>query len=432
MGIDKTNSGVLPLITIDKTLGHFGEFLNLEGNKRIFFSGRFGSGKTSFLREFFRKDGLYGKSYNAYFLFPIRYQILNNYDVLDFMRYDLLTEIYKNHWGVFEKAEVEKADGKFKVFLKSINRPERIVEIVTILSKLGRSTEVISNLVEKLREFKEDTDNSENKALVDLGSRVDSIINADLDLSLEEILAAAKSDKKDVLVVDDLDRLDPNHIFRILNILSAHIDPRSDANLFNFDHIVVVGHKENIKHVFKHRYGPEADFDGYFDKFFTIKPYGFDIREDIRKWVDEVFYEFIANHPKNEDLKDALIGSGYIKLTFESLIRQLIDAGEITARRITKLAHYSYAALNEIPVTGDWMDVSVRQKALVTRAIQAMTLLFDGNKQSLIDAITRIRVELPETKIKDNSRYYEDMIYAFCATLKNHRRPRNRPKIGQL
>ena len=33
-----------------------------------------------------------------------------------------------------------------------------------------------------------------------------------------------KKAKKPVLIIEDLDRLDPKHLFRILNVVSAHID----------------------------------------------------------------------------------------------------------------------------------------------------------------------------------------------------------------
>ena len=63
--------------------------------------------------------------------------------------------------------------------------------------------------------------------------------------------------KKVVLIVEDLDRIDPAHLFRILNIFSAHIDycyknavipDRSIVgNKFGFDNIVLVCDFSNIK-----------------------------------------------------------------------------------------------------------------------------------------------------------------------------------------
>ena len=35
-----------------------------------------------------------------------------------------------------------------------------------------------------------------------------------------------KDGKKTVLIIDDLDRIDPEHIFRLLNVFAAHLDIR--------------------------------------------------------------------------------------------------------------------------------------------------------------------------------------------------------------
>ena len=37
--------------------------------------------------------------------------------------------------------------------------------------------------------------------------------------------------KKPVLIIEDLDRLDPKHLFRILNVVSAHIEIVTDLIL---------------------------------------------------------------------------------------------------------------------------------------------------------------------------------------------------------
>jgi len=53
-----------------------------------------------------------------------------------------------------------------------------------------------------------------------------------------------KKAKKPVLIIEDLDRLDPKHLFRILNVVSAHIDdsdrPDIVGNKFGFSNIVLV------------------------------------------------------------------------------------------------------------------------------------------------------------------------------------------------
>jgi hypothetical protein len=83
-----------------------------------------------------------------------------------------------------------------------------------------------------------------------------------------------KSTRKNVLIIEDFDRLDPAHIFRILNIFSAH--NHDQGNKFGFDKIIIVCDLQNIKSLYKHLYGEKIDFNGYIDKFYSIEPYYFD------------------------------------------------------------------------------------------------------------------------------------------------------------
>ena len=77
-----------------------------------------------------------------------------------------------------------------------------------------------------------------------------------------------------------MDRLDPDHIFRILNILSAHND-HFQNNKFGFNKVIVVGDLANIDKLYKYRYGPDSDFEGYIEKFFTYEPFNFSITDAI-------------------------------------------------------------------------------------------------------------------------------------------------------
>ena len=86
-----------------------------------------------------------------------------------------------------------------------------------------------------------------------------------------------------MLVVEDLDRIDPAHLFRILNIFSAHIDycykyghkaeVSIAGNKFGLDNIVLVCDFSNIRKLFRHFYGGSTDFKGYIGKFLSSAPY---------------------------------------------------------------------------------------------------------------------------------------------------------------
>lgn len=88
----------------------------------------------------------------------------------------------------------------------------------------------------------------------------------------------ANANKRIVLLVEDLDRLDPHHLFRILNVFSAHIDysykyfSQPDTSLvgnkFGFDNVVLVADLSNIRKIFRHFYGEQTDFNGYIGTLF--------------------------------------------------------------------------------------------------------------------------------------------------------------------
>ena len=100
------------------------------------------------------------------------------------------------------------------------------------------------------------------------------------------------SGKQVILVIEDMDRIDPAHIFRILNVFSAHWDMQdyseqklaygNPLNKYNFDKILLVCHFQNIRNIFHHLYGERTDFTGYIHKFSSSTPYEYSLNEE---WV---------------------------------------------------------------------------------------------------------------------------------------------------
>ena len=79
------------LITTQYEAERFETFLVLPDNHRILFSGKYGSGKTFFLHEFFttrKKD-----EYEIFHLFPTNYAIAKNEDVVKLLQFDILYEL---------------------------------------------------------------------------------------------------------------------------------------------------------------------------------------------------------------------------------------------------------------------------------------------------------------------------------------------------
>lgn len=123
----------------------------------------------------------------------------------------------------------------------------------------------------------------------------------------------SKNGKKPVLIIEDLDRLDPYHLFRILNIISAHIDQtgHGDDNKFGFNNIILVMDYDTTKHIFHHFYGADANYDGYMSKFFCKKPFYYSIKEIayeeiINKIYKEIGFEFEDILPDFQNFNDRL------------------------------------------------------------------------------------------------------------------------------
>ena len=122
--------------------------------------------------------------------------------------------------------------------------------------------------------------------------------------------------KKPVLIIEDLDRLDPKHLFRILNVVSAHIDdsnrPDIVGNKFGFSNIVLVMDYDVTKHIFHHFYGAEACYEGYMSKFLSREPFRYSIKSIMIRAFEAQLGEKLGIHellPHFKHFREKLIGS---------------------------------------------------------------------------------------------------------------------------
>lgn len=145
------------------------------------------------------------------------------------------------------------------------------------------------------------------------------------------------------MILDDLDRIDPEHIFRILNILSAYFE-KENNNKFGFDTIILVADYTNLKHIFHHKFGREADFSGYIDKYFSISPYYFDNKKSVLDTVEGILDTIKNGEPR---LGDALGRSGFIRLFLNYIFVKTIDHELINLRELLKLTKYTLLELKK-------------------------------------------------------------------------------------
>ena len=70
----------------------FQAHLNNTNNQRIIFSGCFGSGKTTFLNNFFN-DPAQQEKYYVCKLFPVNYVTSTNKDIYELIKFDILIQL---------------------------------------------------------------------------------------------------------------------------------------------------------------------------------------------------------------------------------------------------------------------------------------------------------------------------------------------------
>jgi hypothetical protein len=282
----------------------FEAHLGLENNHRIIFSGGFGTGKTYFLDRFFKDH----PNYDAIHIYPVNYSVASNEDIFELIKYDIFFNLLEKGLD-FEKVEIDK--GTFLPFFLNNHATEIIPFLLGVIPKVGASLKDIANGLIELnkkfeKEFKEANLTEQDKIISYLSGFKDKkgINEEDLYTQLIcKLVSKLKADEKEiVLIVDDLDRIDPEHIFRIMNILSAHVglNKEIDGNKFDFDKIILVCDIENIRKIFTNRYGADVDFSGYIDKFYSRSIFHYDLSGEIMKKLDKVFHNISINDGKSE------------------------------------------------------------------------------------------------------------------------------------
>jgi len=387
------------VIPIDKIKSDFQTFLAPDHNKRIIFSGPFGIGKTYFLNEFFNEK----EEYFPIFLRPINYSLLSNEDVFKFIKYDILAQlIAKKKIDIDKEIEIPTSEN-LKSFLKN-NKLLVLKNLLKIIPKLGGFSDSIDAVEELYLEYRKAKENLSTE----LSAEQIKIFNDDFEdhflSEFDNVSAIIKQkikeeNKQCVLVIDDLDRLDPEHIFRLFNVFSAHFDLEgNDSNKFGFHKIIFVCDIENIRKIFAHKYGTEVDFSGYIDKFYSIRP--FFINND--KYIDE----YISKRLDFEGVPIEVIK--FIRI----LISYFFINGKINLRKLENL--YKESIPDNVYVDDDWIAVDSLYdvKAALLNWIRYLTIfkpLF-GSFSKLIDEIDVIPQNASRSVIKSNFKEFEGIV----------------------
>lgn len=284
------------------------EFLNhLHANPRTIFSSKFGDGKSFFLDKL-RTEKFATDEFEFLTIYPVNYQVASNKDIFDFIKRDILFQLLIHE--MMSNRVVVSNNVAMAFYLQShgISLIQDLLPYLAVLALPSekfamallaiKGVKLFQDLKKKFQKFKEIGD--EDAILESLLKKVDSnflyeedIITYIIKKTIEDY--RFRKGKKIVLIIEDLDRLDPAHLFRILNVFSAHMDMcykvfvKPDESLvgnkFNLDNVVLVVDYSNVKKIFHHFYGSDTDFLGYMSKFTSSKPFSYSLQEERGKYI---------------------------------------------------------------------------------------------------------------------------------------------------
>ena len=262
---------------------------------RMILSAKFGDGKSYFLNKFINSFASKNNDYYFITLHPVNYVVEDNKDIIEYIKRDILFQLIKDD-RIFDYKE---ADDKFfdavcnkESLSKLLNFLLGIAPVPmlgTVVKKLKELDEVVQTVCTKYQE--QDIVKGAEDYLNGFYGMQGSISECDaftmlIQKTLEHQMA------KSILIVEDLDRIDPAHLFRIMNVLSSQVDNPyysdcHNSNKFGFDNIILVMDYNMTGHLFHHFYGQQANYEGYMNKFMSSIPFQFSITQEAQKQVRE-------------------------------------------------------------------------------------------------------------------------------------------------
>lgn len=282
-------------ISIQSESDRFLQFLSEENNNNIIFSGIYGIGKSYFINDFFNNQ--HTDKYIPIFLTPVKYSVANNEDIFEYIKVDILLQLLEKVPCDLKGCQITTSIASYYYIQNNLD--SIISNILSVAEKVYFQTDIIKqlfNLRKNILKFQEEHSQTWDKDIEsfmnDLSQKKGSIYESNVITQIIQnlILDAKKENNKKeaVLIIDDLDRIDPEHIFRILNILSAHDDfCQTHEHKFKFDKTILVCDIDNIRKIFHAKYGADVDFSGYIDKFYSKEIFHFDNVYEIAKCIAE-------------------------------------------------------------------------------------------------------------------------------------------------
>ena len=359
------------MVPVDGAISAFRK--HLLSHPRTILSAKYGDGKSYFLQKM-AEDEKIQEQFVFLTLYPVNYQVVSNEDIFELIKYDLIVQLYAN--GFLD--DIEGLSDSILLYWFLITYQKDLIQFfANVASKIGYLPEKLvklldptSKLIAKWKEFKE-THKDGYPAVEELSKKIEKhyLYEADLVTSfIREAIEKYKEvypDKRVVLVIEDMDRLDPAHLFRILNVLSAHVDyayrygispdkNTVEGNKFGVDNVLLVLDYDNTKAIYHHFYGEKANFDGYINKFISHGIFKYSLSEEKSKYFTEYLHKEV----------------GVIEYLIQEIIPDSLYDGQ-TIREIKAAIRHTREQLFEVPVYSD-ID---GEKALHIGILQLMVVM---------------------------------------------------------
>ena len=310
------NERIIPLEAETERFKHY-----FDNNRRSILSAPFGEGKSFFLNEF--RQAISGE-YDIITLYPTNYQACENKDIFEYIKRDILLGILALDDSILQAF----TKPNYQILKEVISKnSDDIIDCIPDISIgiFGNGIQVspkavaktIKNIFNQYKSFRISNRNILNKYLDEFEKEKGTIYEFDpvSRLICDLVNRRKESGRKITLVIEDLDRIDPGHIFRILNIFSAHFsqwDGYDDGktNKFGFDKILIVCDYDNIENIYHHLYGEKTDFDGYISKFSSGKVFRYSLRHKMQEYLKDCINEYL-----NSDIIANLLASEIMTLS---------------------------------------------------------------------------------------------------------------------
>lgn len=400
-------------LPIDEESDRFKIHLSQENNIRILFSGIFGIGKTYFIKKFFESE----IDYIPITLNPVNYSVNQNEDIFELVKFDIAFQLLAKN-PTFEKIEFNKYFAGQYFILE--NYKSILGNIIENASKIDHSiNQIIESslkLGKQIEQFHAESKIDDEKVIhefLDFFKEQKGTIKEENNIThlLSALINSLKTEeKKVVLVIDDMDRIDPEHIFRILNVFSAHFDyyDFEGENKFGFDKIILICDIENIRGIFHNKYGANIDFSGYVDKFYSNEIFYYKIENVINRNLKHFLSAIRSN---NRTFSEQVTSNdSFIKNGLLCILTFFVECKTISLRKLLSFLN------NEIEFPS--YTIIVRRNNLHKNHSNSTPILFVletlermfGNKSQLTAAIDKVIDKYSSISLERYGNYTDSII----------------------